>query len=108
MQFLEDRFSSCGPAKRLTARVVRVHEVIDALDQLLDAGERAAANGFVGDQAEEAFDLVQPRAVRGNEVHVPTRAGSQPGLDLGMAVGRVVVGNAVDVQFSRHRRVDLA
>jgi hypothetical protein len=40
--------------------------VIDALDQLLAAGEGTAVAGLVSDQGEEALDLIQPSAVGGN------------------------------------------
>ena len=72
MQLFEDRIRSGRPAKRLAVAVVVRDEVIDALYELLDAGERTAANGLVGDQREKAFDLVEPGAVGGDEVHVPT------------------------------------
>ena len=71
MQLFKDRICGGGPFERLAVRVVRRDEVIDALHELFDAGERAAADGFVGDQREEALDLVEPRAVGRDEVHVP-------------------------------------
>ena len=49
MQLLEDRIGSCCPTKRLGVGVVVGDEVIDALHELLDGGERAAADGLVGD-----------------------------------------------------------
>jgi hypothetical protein len=50
-------------------------KLVDALHQLFDTGERAAANCLIGDQREDAFDLVQPGAVGLNEVRVATRPG---------------------------------
>lgn len=41
--------------------VVLSDEVINFGDELFDTAEGAAANRFVGDQREEAFDHVQPR-----------------------------------------------
>ncbi len=58
MQLFEDRICGGGPLERLAVRVVGGDEVIDALDELLDAGEGSAANGLVGDQREESLDLV--------------------------------------------------
>ncbi len=58
MQLYEDGVSSSGPLERLAVRVVCGNEVVDALHELLDAGERTAADGLVGDQREEALDLV--------------------------------------------------
>ena len=61
MQLLDDRVGRSGPAKRLRVRVVVGDELIDALNELLDAGERTAADCLVSDQREESFDLIQPR-----------------------------------------------
>lgn len=87
---------------------MRGDEVVDALHKLLDAGKRAPPNRLVGDQREEALNLVQPRAVSRDEVHVPARPCAQPGLDLRMTVCGVVVADAVNVQLSRYGLVDLA
>ena len=108
MKLFEDQICSGGPLEWLAVRVVGRDEVINALHELFDAGERAASDGFVGDQREEAFDLIEPRAVGRDEVHVPARSGCQPCLDLRMAVGGVVVDDAVDVQIGGHGLVNLA
>jgi len=107
MQLHKDRIGGGGPLEGLTVRVVRRDEVVDALHELLDASERAAPDCLVGDQREEAFHLVQPGAVSRNEMHVPARSRRQPGLDLWMAVGGVVIRDAVDVQFAGNSLVDL-
>ena len=107
MQLVEDRVGGGDPLERLAVRVVGRDEMIDALHQLFDAGERAAADGLVGDQREEALDLVQPRAVGRDEVHVPARLRCQPGCDLRVAMGGWVIADAVDVQFGGHGLVDL-
>ena len=52
--------------------------MIDALYELFDAGERAAPYRLLGDQREEALDLVEPRAIGRDEVQVPAWPGSQP------------------------------
>jgi hypothetical protein len=65
-------------------------------------------NGLAGDQGEEAFDLVKPRTVSGDEMHVPPRTCCQPRFDLRMLVGTVVVHDAVHVKVGRHRLVDFA
>ena len=62
MKLFEDRVSGSGPAKGLGVRVVVVDELIDALHELLDAGERTTADGLVSDQREKPFDLIQPLA----------------------------------------------
>lgn len=80
--------------------------MIDSLDQLFDRAERASTDRFVGDQRKEAFDLVEPRTVGGNEMHMSARACRQPCLDLRMLVTAVVVDDAVHIEFGRHGLVD--
>ena len=93
MQLLKDRVGGGRPLERLRVGVVVGDELIDALHELLDAGERAAADGLVRDQSEESFDLVQPGAVGGDEVQMPARPNRQPSLGLGVAVRGVVVAS---------------
>lgn len=94
MQIFEDRIGSGDPLEGLEVRVVGCDEVINALHELLDAGERAATYGLVGDQREEALNLIEPRAVGRNEVHVPALPSGQPSLDLRATVSGEVVGDA--------------
>src|SRR5687767_7360798 len=99
MQLLEDRVGGGGPAKWLGVVVVVRDELVDALDKLLHAGERASTDCLVSDQREEAFDLIEPGTVGRDEMHMPARPSCQPGLDLRMTVRGVVVDNAVHVQL---------
>ena len=108
MQLVQNRICGGGPLEWLAVGVVGSHELVDALHQLLDAGERSPADGLIGDQRKEALHLIEPGAVGGDEVHVPARACRQPRLDLGMVVRGVVVADAVDVQISGHGLLDLA
>ena len=71
MQLLKDRICGGGPSERLAVGVVVFDELIDALHKLLDAGERAATDGLVGDQGEEALDLIEPGVVGWDEVTLP-------------------------------------
>lgn len=80
--------------------------MIDPLDQLFDRAERASTDRLVGDQRKEAFDLVEPRTVGGNEMHVPAGACRQPRLDLRMLVTAVVVDDAMHVELGRDGFVD--
>ncbi len=73
MQLFEDGISGGGPAKRLAVHVVGRDEVVDALHELFDAGEGSLPNGFIGDQREEALDLIELGTVGWDEVHVPAR-----------------------------------
>ena len=108
MQLFEDRICGGSPLERLAVRVVRRDEVVSALHELFDASEASAPNCLVSYQREEALDLVEPRAVGRDEVHVPARPSCQPSLDLRLVVGGVFVGDAVDVQVGRRSLVNLA
>ena len=108
MQFFKDGIGGGCPLEWLAVGVVRGDEVVDALHELFDAGEGPASNGLVGDQGEESLDLVQPRTVGRDEVHVPARSGGQPSLDLRVAMCGVVVADAMNVQLGWHGLVDLA
>ena len=83
----------------LAILVVSCAEVVDALHQLFDAGERTTSNGLVGDQGEEPFNLIEPGSVGRNEMHAPTRSTSQPSLVLRGAVRGVAIDDAVRAQF---------
>ena len=55
--------------------IVVLHEVIDLVDELLDVGERSAADGLLGDEPEPPLDLVDPGGVgRGVMLEVPVAA----------------------------------
>ena len=70
-------------------------EAVDLLGQFFDAGEGAAPDGFLGDDAEPALDLIEPRGIGRCEVDVVARAFGEPGFDLGVFVGGVVVEDDV-------------
>jgi len=60
MQLFKDGVGGGGPLEGLAIGVVRGDEVIDALHELFDTGERATLNGRVGDQRKEALAPVEP------------------------------------------------
>jgi hypothetical protein len=57
-------------------------EVIDPADEFADALGRTAADRLVGDQREEALDLIELGTVGRDEMQVPARSGRQPALTL--------------------------
>ena len=87
----EDLVGVLGPGERLAALVPAVAEPTDRGHQLLDAGEVATAQGLALDDGEEHLDQVQPGAIGGREVQLDPGMAGQPGLDLGVLVGGVVV-----------------
>src|SRR3977135_1683443 len=102
----EDLFGGGGPEEWFRVVVVHAEVVLDRGYQVGDAVEGAAADGFGGDVGEEAFDQVEPGGRGWGEVQVEAGVLGQPGLDVGMAVGAVVVDDHVDGQASRHRGAD--
>ena len=63
-----------------------------------DAVEDAAADGVLGDQAEEALDLIDPGRRSRREVDVEARVALEPGFDRGVLVGGVVVDDQVQIE----------
>jgi hypothetical protein len=57
-----------GPDERLTALVPAIAEPADRADELLDAGEVAAAKHLTVDDGEEDLDEVEPARRGGREV----------------------------------------
>src|SRR5215217_2713330 len=80
-----------GPAERLTASVPPVAEATDGRDQLLHAGEVAAAQRLAFDDGEAHLDQVQPRGVGRGEMQPDPRMLGQPCLHPLVLVGGVVV-----------------
>jgi hypothetical protein len=87
---------------------VRADEAVDFFDEVGGGLEGATPDGALGDEGEEAFDLVEPGGIGGREVNVPTRTAGEPGLDLGMLVGDVVVDDEMDAELGRYIGLDLA
>ena len=58
MELFEDRICGGSPFEGLAVDVVLRNEVIDALHELFNASKRATTDDLVGNQREEALDLV--------------------------------------------------
>ena len=82
--------------------------LLDSRVQLGDALEHTAANAVLGNQAEKAFDLMDPRGGGRGEVHVKARMPFEPGLNLGVLVGGVAVGDQVHGEVLRCFSIDAA
>ena len=82
--------------------------LLDSRLQFGDALEHTAANAVLGNQAEKAFDLIDPRGGGRGEVHVKARMPFEPGLNLGVLVGGVVVGDQVHGEVLRCLSIDAA
>ena len=68
MQLLKDRICGGCPLERLAVRVVRRDEMMDALDELFDAGERAAypSGQVILNQGDDPRMLVSASLHRGH------------------------------------------
>lgn len=60
MDFGKDGIGGSGPHEGGGVVVVVMDEELDFADELGDAGEGAPPDGHLGDDAEPAFDLVEP------------------------------------------------
>ena len=83
----------------LRSIVMSLDVVEDRLLQLSHALEPAASQALLRQIPKPAFDQVQPGAAGRREVHVKPRVTREPAPDLGMLVGRVVVGDQVQLSF---------
>ena len=80
-----------------------------AVDGGLEVGDRtedAAADALAGHLGEEALDRIEPGPRGWGEVKDPTRVAGEPGFDLGMLVGGVIVEDGVDHFAGRHGALD--
>ena len=68
--FLEDRIGSSRPDEGATGAIVALYKGVDFLDEIVDASERAPANGALGDESKPAFHLIDPGGIGGCVVHV--------------------------------------
>jgi hypothetical protein len=87
----EDFVGGLGPGEGPWVGVPGIDPGADVAFEGVDAGVDAAAQELVGEQAEPAFDLVDPGGAGRGEVDVEARVAAQPGLDLGGVVGTSLV-----------------
>jgi hypothetical protein len=59
-EFLEDGVGGSRPYEGAGICVVSADEAIDCFDEVSGGIKRAASDGALGDECEEAFDLVEP------------------------------------------------
>lgn len=83
------------------------HVVLDSGDQFRHAAECPAADALVGDLAKPALDQVQPGTRSRSEMQMEPGMAPDPGLDLRMFVGSIVVHDQVQVRPVRCFAIDL-
>jgi len=79
----EDVVGGLGPAERLGGGVVGVEIGVDRGFELHGGAMDAAAQGSVGEQGEEALDLVEPGRRGRGEVEGPARMPGELCMNLG-------------------------
>ena len=89
------------PDKGLGMGVVVLDVVVDGGGELGHTFEDTATNTLGGYFPEPTFDKIEPRRRGGNKMQVKARMPGKPGLDPGMLVRRVIIGDAVNIQLLR-------
>lgn len=107
LDLLKDRLCGGGPHEGPGVGVVVLHEVLNATDELAHALKGSSTNGLLGDQAEPALNLIEPRGVGRREMHVEAWPASQPGPHPGMLVRGVVIHDQMHLQILRHALIDV-
>jgi hypothetical protein len=80
--FGQDLVGGGGPGEWLGIGVPVCDVVADLVDEDLDRGEGAAADGLAGDDAKPGLDLVDPRGADGGEVEMDVQVVLEPGQDV--------------------------
>ncbi len=88
--------------------IVALHEGVDFLHQIVDAGERTPANGAPGDDAKSTFHLIKPRGISSRVVHLVARPLCEPIANLRMFVGGVVIDDEMDLVGWRNVLIEMA
>ncbi len=79
-----------GPLKWNCILVVALDEPVDGFAELLGRGEAGAPQGGADQNAEPAFDHIEPAGVGWSEVKVDLGMAQQPGIVLGLECAEVV------------------
>ena len=98
LELSEDRICICYPHEGSCLLVVALNELVDPADQFLYAGERTSSYSSPGNDAEPAFDLVDPGGIGGCVVGMVPLVFCNPSFDLGVLVGGVVVDDEVNIE----------
>jgi hypothetical protein len=106
VDFIDDAIGVGGPDEGLGVVVVLGEVAIDGSLEVDQRVKGAALQAPPGEGGEEGLDRIDPRAGGRREVEGPARMPDEPGADLGMLVGGVVVEDGVDQFAGRHGALD--
>ena len=102
----EDVVGGLGPAEGFGSGVVGVDVGVDGRLELGGRAMAATAQRTLGEAAEKAFDLIEPRRAGRRKMHGPTRSPGEPVADQLGLVAAGVVEHDVDREVGRHAGVD--
>jgi Enoyl-CoA hydratase/isomerase len=103
----EDIVGGFGPLEWLGIGIVMTDEVHNVGAQSLDAAIDAAPDLFVGDEREEALDLIEPGRAGRREMDMPARSFGEPVADQRGLVRGVIVHDEMDIETARDGSLDL-
>lgn len=106
MNFRQDVLSGFRPAERLGSHIIVAEVLINRLNELSDAAEDSTANASLRQVAEPAFDRVEPRARRRNEVQVEAWVPPYPSAHGRVRVRRVIVHDQMKRKPGRRLHID--
>ncbi len=76
-------------------------KLLERCDQRGEVAKTRAANGVLGEVPKEAFHQIEPGGAGGGKMDMKAGMFPQPGFDLGMFVGGVIVANDMQSQIGR-------
>ena len=106
-EFGEDRIRRGGPREGGGGHIVVVHKGVNAGNQLAHLLKRAAADRALGNHAEPALHLVEPRCIGRREMQMIPWPPGEPRADVRMFVRTVVVDDQMNVELRRHVGVNV-
>ena len=80
----------------------------DGTFQIGNVAEHAAPDLIFGDVAEESLDQIEPGCTGRREVQMEARMLGQPGADLGVLVGGVVVDDQMQIKRPRGASIQMS
>ena len=103
----KDVISGFGPSERLGRSVVGLNKATDRLLEFVDRSVDTATNLLLGQQGEEALDLIDPGSRGRSEMQMVARPPGKPVVDELSLVAGGVVEDDMDIQLRRDIGVDV-
>lgn len=107
MHFRQDVLSGFCPHKRFRGHIIVAEVCLNRLNELWDAVEDTTANAPLRQVAEPAFDRVEPRTRRRDEVQMDAWMPPYPPAHGGVLVRRVIVQDQMQIESGGRLRIDL-